>query len=133
MSMNNTMAVAWGDMDGDGDLDLYLLANRVFRPTLAQEIVGATTLPSRIQKTRAELLAPELTFEQGGRTFMAGQQSGDALADVLFGDVNPSGRLPVTLPNKDNELHFSSKIKLSDKGVVVQNKMDNLREKMYKA
>jgi beta-glucosidase len=38
-------------------------------------------------------------------TYLSGNEGGDALADILFGDANPSGRLPVTYPRFSNALN----------------------------
>jgi len=33
-----------------------------------------------------------------------GEQGGRAIAEIIFGDVNPSGKLPITIPNSINQL-----------------------------
>jgi beta-glucosidase len=36
--------------------------------------------------------------------FYPGQEAGSALADVVFGHINPAGRMPVTMPKSDSQL-----------------------------
>ncbi len=38
-------------------------------------------------------------------TYLSGNEGGDALANILFGDANPSGRLSVTYPKYPNSLN----------------------------
>lgn len=39
--------------------------------------------------------------------FYAGEQMAPAMFNVIFGQVNPSGKLPVTFPNSNGELNLT--------------------------
>jgi len=46
----------------------------------------------------------------------SGEAGGDAVADVLFGDANPAGRLPITFPVSEGQLPLSYNHKPTGRG-----------------
>jgi len=81
--------------------------------SLPPQQIAICNAVGKVKKTVAVVIAPGAVLTDWSDNvdavvvaFMPGQEEGNAIADVLFGDVNPSGKLPVTFPNKENEVGF---------------------------
>jgi len=59
---------------------------------------------------------------------LPGQESGNSLADIIFGDVNPSGRLPYTIGKSLKDYGDAAKILRIPNGIVPQ---QNFSEGLY--
>ncbi|MDB6121080.1 MAG: Beta-glucosidase [Pedosphaera sp.] len=81
-----------------GDQDALINAVAAANPrTIVVLYAGAGTLMPWIGQIPAALVA-----------WYPGQENGNALASVLFGDVNPSGKLPVTFPTNASQVPAST-------------------------
>jgi beta-glucosidase len=96
------MHEAWGGNEGDvDDLDPRGMQNELVdairatgKPTVVLLFSGGPLSFVHLDETMPAILY----------CWYLGQETGHAVADVLFGDVNPSGRLPITLPRGVGQL-----------------------------
>ena len=82
-------------LDGNGDDLVPAVAAANPKTAVLTSVPGAILTPWR------DAVAAITT------AFMPGQEYGHALADVAFGDVAPSAKLPLTFPTKENEVGFT--------------------------
>src|ERR1051326_2505434 len=75
-------------------MDLVRALQATGKPTVVVLINGRPMTISWIAENVPSIL----------EAWMAGTQSGNAMADVLFGDVNPAGKLPVTFPPRTSAI-----------------------------
>lgn len=73
---------------------------------LIQAVAGANPKTIVVLKSGSALLMPWLNAVPAVlEAWYPGEEDGNAIAEVLFGDVNPSGKLPITFPaNADDTL-----------------------------
>jgi beta-glucosidase len=96
------MHEAWGGNDGDNDdLELRGMQNELAdaikatgKPTVVLMFSGGPLSFAHIDGTMPAILY----------CWYLGEETGHAVADVLFGDVNPGGHLPVTMPRSASQL-----------------------------
>ncbi len=89
------------------DLPSLTLSNE--QDLLVQTVVAANPRTIVVVASGGPVLMPWLERVPAVlESWYGGQEQGNALADVLFGDINPSGKLPVTFPRSDHETPVSS-------------------------
>jgi beta-glucosidase len=96
------MHEAWVGNDGDNSsLDLRAMQNELVdavRET-GKPVVVLLFSGSPLSFVHIDGTVPAIAY-----CWYLGQETGNAVADVLLGDVNPSGRLPVTIPRSTGQL-----------------------------
>lgn len=86
-------------------MDLPSLALSGNQDALVEQVAAANPRTIVVLETGTAALMPWVDKVSGiVEVWYAGSKGADAVASVLFGDVNPSGKLPITFPLSDADL-----------------------------
>ncbi len=78
----------------ENQLNLVTLLSKLNKPIIAVLTEGRPRIIRKIEPLLSGIIL----------AYWPGQQGANAIADVLFGDYNPSGKLPITYPKYPNSL-----------------------------
>jgi beta-glucosidase-like glycosyl hydrolase len=121
--------VAWKDIKGDRN-DLYAqkggddLVQQVASKCSGPTIVIVHSVGPVIMENWIDLPGVKAVIYAN----LPGQESGNALASIIFGDINPSGRLPYTIAKHEDDYGPTSKILRHPNGIIPQ---QNFSEGLY--
>jgi beta-glucosidase len=97
-----------GDVEREG-ADRPNLALTGIQDQLVQAVAAANPRTVVVLNTGAPVLMPWVDAVPAIlEAWYPGEEDGNALASVLFGDVNPAGKLPVTFPRSEQQTPVSS-------------------------
>jgi beta-glucosidase len=72
---------------------------------LVKQVAAANSHAVVVLENGDPVLMPWLDSVKGVlETWYPGQRGGEAIANILFGDVNPSGKLPISFPRSETDL-----------------------------
>ncbi|KAJ4381056.1 hypothetical protein N0V86_003403 [Didymella sp. IMI 355093] len=105
----------WADVRGDrNDLSIQKDGNRLVKDVAKGCGKGSGDVVVVVHTVGPVILEEFIDIPNVKAVLIAnlpGQESGNAIVDVLFGDVNPSGRLPYTIAKKEEDFGPGSKVK----------------------
>jgi len=87
------------------DMDLPTLSLSGDQDALVEQVAAANPHTIVVLETGSPALMPWANKVSAIlETWYAGSRGADAVADVLFGEVNPSGKLPITFPLREADM-----------------------------
>ncbi|MGC1784731.1 MAG: glycoside hydrolase family 3 C-terminal domain-containing protein, partial [Acidobacteriaceae bacterium] len=105
LAKNSDLAIVFAYQWEAEDMDLPSLALSVNQNALIEQVAAANPHTIVVLETGTAVTMPWIDKVAGVvEAWYAGSSGHKALADVLVGEVNPSGKLPITFPRSDADL-----------------------------
>jgi beta-glucosidase len=105
LAKNSDLAIIFAYQWESEDMDLPSLALSRDQNALIEQVAAANPHTIVVLESGTAVTMPWIDSVAGVvEAWYAGSSGHKALADVLVGDVDPSGKLPITFPRSDNDL-----------------------------
>jgi beta-glucosidase len=99
------VAIVFGDKSASEGRDFGTLILPPEQNDMITQVAGVNPRTIVVLNTSSSMTMPWIAQVEGVlEAWYGGQEMGNAVASILFGDVNPSGKLPVTFPARLSDL-----------------------------